>query len=128
MTSKGYPVLVPAPGQTDVPLTLLPEVPTPDRREDLYARPRGYPVSVSFLPGDAGPARLTLRLVARKDPVASIEFTPTAPVHRAFAHNYATAFLVTEEPLERDSLYEVECRFGAAAAPALVWRFTTGWK
>lgn len=126
--SKAFPVLVPAPGQKDVPLTLLPEVPTPDRRKNLYDAPRGYPVSVSFLGKDQSGARLTLRVVGKKDPVPSVVFTPAEPIHASFAHNYATAFLVTEEPLARDTLYEVECTFGEGAqAQRLVWRFTTGW-
>jgi hypothetical protein len=129
MSSKAFPVLVPAPGQKDVPLTLLAEVPTPDKREDLYTGPRGYPISVSFLAKDAGAPRLTLRVVGKKDPVASVVFTPTEPIHRSFAHNYGTAFLVTEEPFARDTTYEVDFRSsGAVDAQVLVWRFTTGWK
>jgi hypothetical protein len=128
MLSKAFPVLVPAPGQKEVPLTLLPEVPTPDKREDLYARPRGYPISVSFLAKDAGAPRMTLRIVGKRDPVASVVFTPAEPIHRSFAHNYATAFLVTEEPLARETTYEVEFRSsGAVDARVLIWRFTTGW-
>ena len=127
LASSAWPVFVPGPGQVDVPLQLLPEVPIPEPRTDLYARPRGYAVSVSFLPASAGPVRLTLRTAVRGEAVACILFTPSAPLHPAFAHNYATAFLVPEQPLSPSTTYEAECRVGEGTSERLwLWRFVTG--
>lgn len=124
--SRAQAVLVPGPGQADVPLTLLPEVPVPEPQRDLYAQPRGYAVSVSFLPGGAPPPRLVLRVADRPAPLPCRLFTPAAPLHPDFAHNYATAFLVPEEPLAPRTTYEAECRLGPPQdEQILVWRFTT---
>jgi hypothetical protein len=129
MGSKAFPVLVPGPGQKDVPLTLLREVPEPDRRKNFYDAPRGYPVSISCLGKDQVATGLTLKIVGKKDLVPSFVFTAAEPVHASFAHNYASAFLVTEEPLARDTTYEAECTVTEGAkSRRLAWRFTTGWK
>jgi len=126
LASKDFPVLAPAPGQRDVPLALLEELPAPDRQKSLYGRPRGFPVSLSFLPSDERGPRLTLRVVGQREPVPSVVFTPALPIHASFAHNYASAFLVAEDPLLPETTYEVRCDLGtAASARSLVWRFTT---
>lgn len=125
--SKGFPVVCPGPGQADVPLTLLEEVPTPDPRKDLYAGPRGYAVSVSFLTGAAPPGSLRLNVAGRREPLPAIVFSPAAPLHPSFAHNYATVFLVPEEPLAPRTTYEATYTPAeGSAAGALCWRFTTG--
>ncbi len=124
--SKVFPVVVPAPGQRGVPLTLLEELPAPDREKTLYGRPRGFPVSLSFLPSDERRPRLSLRVAGQRELVPCIVFTPAAPIHASFAHNYASVFLVAEDPLQPETTYEVQCDLGTAAtARSLVWRFTT---
>lgn len=130
--SKAFPVVAPTPGQRDVPLTLLEELPAPDREKSLYGRPRGYPISLSFLssnerlPSDERGPRLTLRVAGQRELVPSVVFTPALPIHASFAHNYASAFLVAQDPLLPDTTYEVQCDLGTAAtARSLVWRFTT---
>ncbi len=126
LASKAFPVVAPAPGQRGVPLTLLEELPAPDREKSLYGRPRGYPISVSFLSSDERGPRLTLRVAGQGELVPSLVFTPALPIHASFAHNYASAFLVAEDRLLPETTYEVQCDLGTAAtARSLVWRFTT---
>jgi hypothetical protein len=126
MTSKAFPVFVPAPGQRDVPLALRAEVPVPEKLKAFYDAPHGYPVSVGFLAGTDRAPRLELRLAAKNQVVETIAFTPEKPVHSAYAHNYGCAYLVALKPLDPDTTYEVECGVGeGSAARTHVWRFTT---
>ena len=126
LASKAFPVLVPGPGQRDVPLAIRAETPTPENFKAFYDAPHGYPVSVGFLPGTDRAPRLALRIPAKNQVVDSVVFTPAQPVHSAFAHNYACAFLVALKPLEPGTTYEAECGLGeGSAARTYVWRFTT---
>jgi hypothetical protein len=126
LTSHAWPVTCPGPGQKDVPLLGKAEVPEPDRMTNVYAQPRGYPISVSFLGAEHRPVRITLH-TAKGQLVDGHLFTPREPVHASFAHNYATAFLLPKEPLAPRTVHEVEVVAGeGVAAKRLLWRFTTG--
>lgn len=127
LASHAWPVVCPGPGQRGVPLLGKAEVPESDRHAGLYERPRGYPVSISFLGAAQRPIRLALRTAAKGPPVEAFVFTPSAPIHGSFAHNYATAFLLPKEPLAPRTLYEAEAVAGEGAGSVrLIWRFATG--
>ena len=122
-----FPILVPAPGQHDVPLRIVEERPSPEGRPGYYRTPRGYPVSVGFLPRGAKNVRLRLRHVADDDAVEGDLFTPESPVHSAFPDNLGTAFFTASHPLRPGSVYEAtytaDHREGAVR---FTWRFETG--
>jgi hypothetical protein len=129
LTTDTYPVLVPAPGQRDVPRELLPEVPIPEERPAFYAAPRGYAVSVSFLTSGGEPPKLSLHRAengkaAEGKTVEGETWSPRRPVHSTFAHNYRTAYFAPLAPLDAMTEYVVDWTAGDGST--LSWRFRTG--
>ena len=122
-----FPILVPAPGQRDVPLQIVEELPSPEGHSGYYDTSRGYPVSVSFLPGSARNVRLRLRHVADDEAVEGDLFTPESPVHSTFADNFDTAFFTASHPLRPGTVYEATYTADhAGEAVRFTWRFETG--
>jgi hypothetical protein len=127
LSSTEFPIVVPAPGARDVPREILQEMPDPEKHPIFYKTPRGYPVSVSFLSDTRRIVALRLFALDQREPrpIEAFVFTPESPVHSAFAHNYATAFLTAKSPLAGNTTYAVEATFEGAEPRVLCWTFQT---
>jgi hypothetical protein len=105
---------------------IVAEVPAPARDPAFYDRPRGYPVSVGFLPANVADVRIRVRQVGAAEDLPGDLFTPADPVHPSFAHNYATAFFVPADPLARETSYDACFEATQEGQPIRwVWRFRT---
>lgn len=128
---EATPIVVPAPGQVDVPLVVEPEQPAPESEPDLYSAPRGYPISVTF---GARPLRgvdlQLFRIKGKKDvPVPGSLFTPEAPVHSTRPLNAGTAFFLSKKPLPPETRFRAVFHAKEDGQPlSLTWTFTTAAK
>jgi hypothetical protein len=132
VSEHGAPLLVPGPGQEDVPILCETEQPTPDRDANFYGAPRGYPISVvwSRVWDDLHSARIEVFLAGpggAADPVAGEEFTPERPyTAKGRTIETAAATFVAGKPLERRRTYVVRFRGERTNRPVeLSWSFTT---
>jgi len=100
-------VLVPAPGQQNVPLLIQSERPPVEAKPDFYATARGYPMSVTFgsLPISAPAMRLW---TARGQAVSGDTFSPEHPIHSSRPVNEQSLFFVADEPLKGGTDYVAE--------------------
>ena len=101
----GTPVAVPGPGAKDVPLTVSAENPVPDANPSFYARPRGYPISMTYAPVPFEDVRLALLEGDGATPVAGRLFTPQKPVARSSPTNGGSAYFVPDQPLRSGRTY-----------------------
>ncbi|MFV1959902.1 MAG: hypothetical protein ACC662_10890 [Planctomycetota bacterium] len=127
-TSSTFPILVPAAGARGVPRLARPERPAPALDPLFYEQPRGYPVSVSFVPKGAKDVRLGLeRIDGKPHAVEGFLFTPQHPIHPEHAHNQCTAYFIAGDPLAKDARYRAtfEARVGEETV-RIGWTFSTG--
>ena len=97
--SGDVPVVVPAPGQVDVPLQINREQPVPDAAPAFYDQARGYPVSVTYARLPLTNVRLALLEADGATPVPGRLFTPETPVAQSAPGNGGSAFFVPDRPL-----------------------------
>jgi hypothetical protein len=129
---RGFPVLVPGPGQDSVAVNCESELPPPDRDANFFAAPHGYPVAVVWKGAwsDAKNARIDLfSTVAGASPesVAGELFSPEHPYSdkRRPIETGAVTF-VAAKPLERRRAYVARFRCDRDAGPVeFVWTFMT---
>lgn len=123
---RSGPLLVPAPGQTNVPARCEPESPPPDRDPNYYGTTRGYPISVS-LTSDMALANYRLALFTtgrRPQEVEGDIFSPSNPYSSKVRRN-SMVFFVAIAPLKRGryaARFEGDRRGGGTMT--LVWTFT----
>ncbi|MCB9889149.1 MAG: hypothetical protein H6836_06185 [Planctomycetes bacterium] len=121
-------VVIPAPGQRDVPHVCRSERPPVERDPAFYQRTRGYPISVSF--GKVPLTKISIDLYKtsrrRDTPVRGTLFSPEAPIHSSRQDNARSAFFVADGPLERKTTYRVRFRAQLEGKPfELAWEFST---
>ena len=106
--TRGFPILVPAPGQRDVALTCGSEKPFPSRDAAFYERPRGYAVSVWYrgLYGELDDARVELHRADDPDgtPLPGDLFSAEEPYTPDFSDAPMTCF-VAKGALDRGTWY-----------------------
>jgi hypothetical protein len=125
-----WPVLCPAPGQTDVPLVYRTESPNATPGDDKA----GYPISVQFHTG-----RLSLTGYKLREAPAAGPVPPSAPSIDCYmldpktgASTNMTGFLrcvciIPKDPLKAKTEYEVTLDVDVDGKPwTRTWRFTTG--
>ncbi len=125
--SARTPLLVPAPGQTGVPLDVRAESPAPASNPNFYAKSHGYPVAVHFAAAGTRLAdvSLTLETAQGAKPVSGTLFKPSQPYHPNYNANEAV--FVADSPLREKTWYLA--RFRASddqGAFEVSWWFTTG--
>jgi hypothetical protein len=132
VSAHDAPVLVPGPGQEDVPVVCEVEQPAPDRDANFYATPHGYPVAVVWggVWDDARSARIELFLAGPGgaiDPVAGELFAPDKPYSdKGRPIETGAATFVSSKPLDRRRTYVARFRAERAGGPVdLSWSFTT---
>ncbi len=127
-TSRTLPVLVPAPGQVDVPLALRPEMPLPERDAGYYSVPHGYPISVSFRGLWEDVSDSLLVIYEEDDPKKAIPgqlFSAEFPYRSTNTHPGTTAFCA-DEPLTKDTWYVAHfTAMSGAAKIDFTWTFRT---
>jgi hypothetical protein len=124
--ADGTPLVVPAPGQTDVALRGSGEVPAPDDPSGWYDRPRGFPVS-ALLDGRARTrVKLTLYEGTLPTPVPGRMWTPEAPITKTQGGNDGAAFFMADVPLSAKTTYTAELTAEGGDRRLLwVWSFRT---
>ena len=131
-SGRDTPVLVPGPGQEDVPLLCEPEQPPPDRDTTFYGVPRGYPVAAVWggVWDDVHSARIELFTVGAGgaiDPVEGEQYVPERPyTGKGRAMETGSATFVASKALEHHRTYVARFRADRAGGPVdLTWSFTT---
>lgn len=125
------PTLVPAPGQGDVPTTLMAEAPVPARDPNFYGTARGHPVSVTFtqLERFLGAKKVRLELYAGDSPtpLRGELFSAEAPYVPGMGYfDTQGAVFVADKPLDRGATYTARLRCETMKGPVdLSWRFRT---
>ncbi len=123
----GHPVVVPGPGQRNVPRSCRPEMPRPDMDARFYEHPRGYPVSVSFgrLYREVSEIRLEVFMEGDAEPVDGFVFSPETPYSMSRPRNYSTAYFVAAEAFVRRTTYVARFSAQADGKPVeYVWSFS----
>jgi hypothetical protein len=122
----GTALVVPGPGQTDVPIACQREEPAAENPLRFYSKARGYPVSVSFGARKLEQVSINLYADAGKTEVKGYCFSPERPIHSSVPDNACTAFFVAEDPLLRAHPYvAVFTAKEEEREVRLVWGFTT---
>lgn len=125
---RGFPILVPSPGQKNVPTTCVSEEPVPSRDPGFYESPRGYAVAVWYagLYRDLRNARIELyRVDGDEEPLSGDLFSAEQPYRPAFSAKPMTCF-VADRALDRETRYCA--RFTATAGDRPIdfsWTFET---
>jgi hypothetical protein len=115
-------VVVPAPGQRNVPSRIKTERPNVEDDPSFYRRARGYPISVTW--GSLGVTQSSLQLFdGRGKRVSGRCFTPEKAVHSTRPSNGSSAFFVTDQPLQSSTDYTVEFTATERGKP-IRWRWT----
>jgi hypothetical protein len=127
---RGFPVLVPGPGQVEVQTACEAERPAPDRDGAFYKTPRGYPVAVVWRRAwsDATNARLELFTAGSTEPVPGDLFAPETPYADGAGRGIVTgaATFVAAQPLARGRSHVARFRCDRASGPVeFTWTFTT---
>ena len=122
------PILLPAPGQTDVPTHAREERPPPTRDPGFYELPRGYPITIELrrLPRlESSAVDLYEMRGAEPDAVGGERFDPRDPVTPDRTGN--RVHFVPRKPLEPLTRYVVRFRARLAEGEPmlLVWSFRT---
>jgi hypothetical protein len=127
-----WPVLCPAPGQTDVPLAYNKEMPDATPGDDRA----GFPITVQFHTGKLKLTSHALRPVGPAGPVPAKTEAAAVDCYTYDPHtgasNGMTGFLrcvciIAKEPLQPDTQYEVTMNVEVGGKPWMkTWRFTTG--
>ncbi|MCE9635038.1 MAG: hypothetical protein K8T90_04965 [Planctomycetes bacterium] len=149
-SQRGFPLLIPGPGQTGVPVKCEPEIPVPDPDPKYYDTPRGTPICITWTrAGDrfADLKDLSVELFRATpkavDPADEGESVPTAagPVpisgtlwckeHR-YKEDFASGFpedsaiFCASSPLDADTAYVVRFRATGKEGPVeFAWQFRT---
>jgi hypothetical protein len=131
---RGFPILVPGPGQTDVPLGCEPEIPVPDRDPQYYATKRGAPVAVSWLRlggkfAELQHLRLELFAEGRGEPLPGTLWSKENRYKADFAGGFPeeSAIFCAETTLAPATPYVARFRADGREGPVeIVWQFTTG--
>lgn len=124
----GGPVLVPGPGQRDVDVQCLSEIPVPDFDAAFYEKMHGYPVSVNYTGALSGlsDVRLTLFVQGSETEVPGYLFTPGRPYAKSIPSNNGAAHFVAESPLLGSTRYEVVFSgMRAGVRVEVIWSFVT---
>lgn len=106
--ADGTPLVVPAPGQADVPLRGSGEIPPPDDPPGWYDRPRGFPVSALLAGRALSHVKLQLFEGTSPTPVAGRLWTPEAPIAQVHGGNDGAAFFMADVPLTAKTAYTAE--------------------
>jgi hypothetical protein len=129
---RGFPVLVPGPGEDAAPAICESEQPPPDRDRQYYAPPRGFPVTVLWRGAwnDVKRARLELFAVGplgAAEPVPGDEFTPEHPYSgKGRQIEIGAATFVAAKPLDRRRAYVARFRCERDTGPVeFTWTFST---
>lgn len=127
ITTADELLVVPAPGQRDVPHEVNGERPAVEADAQFYQRARGYPISVSY--GSLALRGIDIELSVdgrRPKPVAGTVFSHEKPIHSTRASNGHTAFFVADQPLDRGTSYRVVFRATLDGEPFVrTWTFET---
>jgi hypothetical protein len=129
--SRGFPVVIPGPGQSDVPLNCEEEMPKPARDPAFYTKARGFPVSVTWSGLAAGPVakrRIDLLPEGSAKPLTGTLFSAESPYHPDYRNGFPddSAIFVPDLPLASGTTYVARFRADGAAGPIdLSWRFRT---
>jgi hypothetical protein len=134
LSERAAPMLVPGPGQSDVPVRCEPEIPVPDRDPRYYATPRGTPVAVTWgrLGGRwAELTGLSVELFAegRGDPLPGTLWSKEHRYKEDFASGFPeeSAIFCADAPLAPDTPYVARFRATGKEGPVeMVWQFRTG--
>jgi len=127
LRSARTPLLVPAPGQTGVPLDVRSESPSPASNPGFYAKSRGYPVAVHFAAAGTrfADVSLTLETAQGAKPVSGTLFKPSQPYHPNYNANEAV--FVADSPLREKTWYLARFRASDDQGEFEVsWWFATG--
>ena len=128
---RGFPVLVPAAGQTRVPQNCEPENPTPSKDPAFYQRAHGFPVSVTW-------SGLAVRPTAARSlevfepgatkPLPGVTFSEENPYNDGFRGGYPddSVIFVADAPLPANTLFTARFRATGTEGPIeFTWQFRT---
>lgn len=122
-------VLVPSPGQHNVPLACRSESPVSDSEPELYRRSRGYPISIGTRSGFRGFRDLHVELFAIDRPgvpLSGFLFTPERPYHSRHSGNKGSVHFVPRTQLRGKTTYGVRFTASHGELPIeVLWIFTT---
>jgi len=132
INADGFPVVVPAPGQIDVPRFCEGEEPGVEGDPDFYQRAHGFPISVSYDRIPLKRLRIELFRMGKRQrgrTVAGHLFSQERPVNKSFdSSNARTAFFVAEKPLEKRATYMAMLTAETPKGGAHAGRFEFAWR
>lgn len=129
--AHGFPILVPGPGQSQVPPGCAPENPAPSGDPNFYGHGRAFPVSVTFSEWPAGvPAdgRIELFEGASAKPLAGTTFSAAKPYHDSYTGGFPgdSVIFVADGYLRTNTVHTARFTGQGQGGPVeFAWQFRT---